>query len=409
MNNASQAQTVDIGMQRSRHWNTLFFLAGVLGITVFFHIRIEKPAFRLDFQQFYIVGHMIADGQGARIYDMSAQAAYQMRYVDASRPVDFPDAPFLYPAGTALPFVALAWLPLNVAYAVWTALNLLLLWRTARLLQREAILPDNDWPLIAVITSAPIVFCLLHGQLSILALFLCTTSFVLMRRGRIFLAGLAVGLIAIKFQLMLGFVAIMLFRRCWRFVAGAAVGGACIAILSALVVGERQFLKYPEFLRQYAYHPRVAMPELMVNIRGLLCFASGHESPIWVVAGISAVLILGAAFFWRNQEEGFALAMIVTVLTAYHAYPQELTLFLLPLALAVRGIDWSLPRTLVVLIGMPILTFVPLILRWHGITGVLAGLILTVVLWRKREQTAGALAGAERAENVVAPAVRTRE
>jgi Glycosyltransferase family 87 len=366
--------------QPSRRWGALFFLAGAAALVMHFHIKLEGPTVRWDFQQFYTVAHMIADGQGSRIYDFSAQAEFQMRYVDASRTVDFPDWPFLYPAATALLFVPLIWLPLNVAYGVWIAVNLLLLWRVVQLLQQEAILPDNDWPLIVAITSAPVVVCLMHGQLSILVLFLYTSSFVLARRNRAFLAGLVVGLAAIKFQLILGFVLIMLLRRCWRFVAGAVTGGAGVAAISALVVGPRQFLKYPEFLHHYAYHPRVAMPDVMVNIRGLLRLAEGHEPGIAIVAAISAAVIVGAAVFWRDEERGFALALIVAVITSYHAYPQELTLLLLPLALALKGLEWTLPRALLALLAFPILTYVPLMLRWHGLTGVLAFAILTVIM-----------------------------
>jgi alpha-1,2-mannosyltransferase len=368
------------GTKQSSRWKTLLFLLGVLCIVVFFHRKLESPVIRWDFQLYYTAGHMIAEGQSSSLYDFAAQADFQNRYVDPSRVVVMPDRPFFYPAATALVFVPLVWLPLDAAYIIWIAVNLLLLWMAVRLLQKEAILPENDWPLIGALLSLPVVSCLLQGQLSIVALFLYTVSFVLARRNRMFLAGLAVGLIAIKFQLMVGFTAIVLIRRCWRFFGGIVTGASAVAIVSVLLVGWRQLLHYRILLRDNLYHQSFRLPEAMINIRGLERMVTGHEAPVGV-AVISAAVLIFAAAAWRNEERGFAVAVIATVLTAYHAYAQELTLLFLPLAITVDGLEWNLSRAAAVLIAIPLCTFFPFMFGWHGVTGVMFSMLLTGVMY----------------------------
>ena len=202
------------------------FLAATVAIFVGAHFALEDPATRWDFQQFYIAAQMERHGDGNQLYNFAAQAAYQQKYVDRSRHVLEPDYPFLYPGAVALLFLPLAWLPLPIAYILWTVMNVALLFLSVRIIQKEVGLGGGEWPLFVALLFAPVAVCLLHGQLSLLMLFLYSSSLAELRRGNTILAGLFVGLGTLKFQLVLGFLAIMMMRRAWRFLVGFPIAVA---------------------------------------------------------------------------------------------------------------------------------------------------------------------------------------
>jgi alpha-1,2-mannosyltransferase len=382
MQTAYAAAPQSIRSRENRVALTVFLILLTIVFTVK-HSDAESPTYRWDFQQFYIVAQMIRHGAASKLYDFSSQAAFQTSYIDRTRSTDTPDLPFLYPAATALLFLPLAWLPLTVAYAAWTACNLLLLLASLRLLQRHLPMGGGDRPLFFALLFAPVYVCILNGQLSILVLFLYTLAFVLMRQGRLFLAGCAIGLAAVKFQLILGFVAVLVLRRCWKSVAGASATILAVAAVSAMVGGWRQVIAYPVLLRNVANHPHVAYTSTMVNLRGLLRLTTGHEPLAWIAAALSALLIVIAAQAWRDVETGFSVALIASVFSSYHAYFSELTLLLIPFAVFVARAPWnrwSISLTAFALVASYCLTFPNL----YGIAGVLCYMLILIGLYRSR-------------------------
>jgi hypothetical protein len=369
------------GLHRTESAQLFWFIPAVVLVFIYLHVAIESPTHRWDFQAFYLSGKMVANGDAAKLYDLSAQAAYENRYVDVSRIVTEPNSPFLYPSAVSLIFVPLSFLPLTFAYSVWTAINVLLLLATIWALKRELNIEAGDWPLFAALLFAPTAACLLHGQLSLLLLFFYAHAFIQMRRGKMLIAGILIGFVALKFQLMMGIATIFLLRRAWAAMAGIACGAGIIAVLSAAVSGFHQFLAYPGYLRAIAYHPHVAFTSSMVNLRGFIALFTHREPSILPVAAISLLLIGFSAAFWRDTTAGFSLAMIATVLTAYHAYLQDFVLLLLPIAVLLR--NWH-PRKgvgLAVLFCVSTFSYV-LIALPHGLFAI-ASLMLFAAIARE--------------------------
>lgn len=322
----------------------LVFCAGIVLIFARLHFAIESPVQRWDFQQFYVAAQMLRHGDAASLYNFSTQAAYQTQYVDPSRHVPIADWPYLYPPAVALMFLPMAWLPAGPAYVLGTAANLAFLLVALRIFQRELGVDVGDWPLFAALLFIPVMTCLLHGQLSLLILLLYTLAFVQLQRGHHLLAGVLVGLGAIKFQLVLGFVLVMLLRRAWRFVMGAGIGGGIVFAASVAVVGIRQMIAYPAFIQSVAYHPRVGMPWKMINLRGLFYFVLHREPSPLLVLIPSLALLLFVAYRCRDLKVAFICGMVASTVTAYHAYPQELSLLipaLLLVATRIRMSDWA--------------------------------------------------------------------
>jgi Glycosyltransferase family 87 len=370
------------GLRRTGSAQLFWFLPAIALVFICLHLKYESPTNRWDFRAFYISGKMVANGDAAKLYDLSSQAAYENRYVDSSRIVAEPDSPFLNPSAVSLIFVPLSFLPVTFAYSVWTAINLLLLLATIRALQKELEIEAGDWPLFAALLFAPTAACLLHGQLSLLLLFFYAHAFIQMRRGNMLLAGILIGTVALKFQLMLAFAAILILRRAWAAVAGISCGAMLVAALSAAVSGFQQLLSYPGYIRSMVYHPHVGFISSMVNIRGFIVLLSHREPSILLVAAISLLVVGFAVALWRDTTAGFSLAMIATVLTAYHAYLQDLVLLLLPIAVLLR--HWQ-PRKsvgLVVLLAVSAASHALVALHLNGLFAI-ASLILFVAISRQ--------------------------
>ena len=125
----------------------------------------------------------------------------------------------------------------------------------------------------------------------------------------------------------------------------------------------------------------------MVTVRGLFNLTVGREPPIWALAIISALLVGAAAFFWDDLDTGYSIAIIVSVLTAYHAYSTELSVLLIPFAVLAARICWNgflLSLTGLVFLASYGLAFVGL----YGPAALLCATLLVVGLLMTRERGA---------------------
>jgi predicted membrane-bound dolichyl-phosphate-mannose-protein mannosyltransferase len=131
--------------------------------------------------------------------------------------------PFLYPAATTLLLLPFARFSMAAAYAAWTVINVLILVTTVRLLQKVLPLPSDNRPLLAAVLFYPAFDCMLRGQVSILILFFVALAFYFLIRSRPLLAGFVLGLAMLKFQVVLGLLAVLALRRMWRVLAGSVI------------------------------------------------------------------------------------------------------------------------------------------------------------------------------------------
>ena len=149
-----------------------------------------------------------------------------------------------------VPFVPLALLPLPLAFAVWTILSLALLVWSVRYLANHVGLRYANWPILLSLAFMPVASNLGNGQLSLIVLGAYVLTYSLWRKGRLFLGGLVLAITDFKFQLVVGFFAILLIRRKWHQVLGFLSGSAVFATVSVLTTGLPTLLRYPRFVRQ---------------------------------------------------------------------------------------------------------------------------------------------------------------
>ncbi len=77
----------------------------------------------------------------------------------------------------------------------------------------------------------------MHGQTSVVLLLLFALTFVCVKRGQDFKAGVFLGLGLFKFALVLPFALIYCVRRKWRLMAGFSAAALLLGVLSLIAVG----------------------------------------------------------------------------------------------------------------------------------------------------------------------------
>ena len=321
----------------------IFFLAMVTGCEILLHFAFDK---KTDFGVFCYAARMIRDGQGGHLYDASAQLAYQLRF---GRPVGLD---FYYPAIVALFYLPFTYLPQWLAFGSWTALNLGLLSATVLRLNRHFRVAEGNWPVLIALASYPVAECIANGQVAILVFALLTLSFLAWKAGRDLFAGLILGCVAFKFQLLLGFGALALSNRYFRLLLGMLLGAIPIVAVSLWIVGWEGAKLYPSFVRSTAMHAGAELnPLAMANLRALLYLVLRRDPPAWTVVFLSVVTIVWAATRRLEREAWFCVAVAISVLVSFHLYPPELTFLLIPVGYLAMRDQRYLPWHLIILVG----------------------------------------------------------
>jgi hypothetical protein len=274
-----------------------------------------------DFGMFYYAAHMVLGGARHALYDLTVQRAFQAQF---HRPAALL---FCYPPFVLIPFLGIAVLPIEVAFIIWTIGSLALLVFSIRTLAQHAGLRHGNWPILLCLAFMPVASCLGHGQLSLLVLAAYALTYSLWRQGRSFLGGVVLAVATFKFQLVIGFVAVLLVKRKWRELLGFASGSAVFLVVSVLMTGIPGLLRYPVFLLQGGGDVG-SEPDKMANWRGLLSLVGADHA--FVIAVLSILTILFAARLWRDLDTGFSAAILAAMLVSCHFSPEDLSLFLIP-------------------------------------------------------------------------------
>ena len=301
-----------------------------------------------DFKGYYTGGRFFVEGRLAELYNFEAQQAFQKSLAIPEDKL----LPFIHP-----PFTVILWAPFALRnYALglllWWAAGLLALVVSLRLLRRE-LMPASNVSLRRLVLLAflfyPALAWFLYAQNTALTLLLYTLTFVLLRRGRDFAAGLALGLLLYKPQLALVLCGVLVIKWRWRALLGVAL---CAGLWLAL-----GFALSPAAMREYA----TISPKLL----SLLVSASSPDSKVWAVHTFYsfAVLLLGglwprgaeilgalltsgglilvATWWWsapwqpgtRAWDMVFAATLTLGLLITPYVYFYDLMLLLVPLAI----------------------------------------------------------------------------
>jgi hypothetical protein len=198
----------------------------------------------------------------------------------------------------------------------------------------------------------PVLFSFLNGQTSMLLLAPLVGWVVLLRRDREFAAGLVLGLLAIKPQVALGPVVILIGARRWRALLGAAASASCwiaIGILvmpGAMVEYLRVMPHLVSFLRQEDYQTwgQTSLFGLSTLLLDPLAYRlGGWVGTLLVTAGILANALLAYRLPWKpgtaSWDLGIAACLALGFIASPHLFLYDVSLLLLPLCIVVARLQ----------------------------------------------------------------------
>ena len=360
--------------------------AALLFFVVLLSLKLANPR-RIDFTTLYAGGLIIHQGNASRLYDLGEQARIERQLLNGERFLVNPHPPF-----EALWFAALGSLSYIKAYILWGAINVVLWLVIQHLLRPHVPVPRHPFHYLMLCSLFfPLWVSLMRGQTAVLLLLLFSLTFVCLKRGQDFRAGIFLGLGLIKFAIVLPFAIICLLRSKWRLMTGFAAAASLLGLLSVIAVGPSGVSSYVNLLIDIVRNPNNpaygesfiawGMPTIGGFFSTLL---NGHLASVYVSSlalTISACLTLFAAWQWRRQDRDqadcsagpmFGAALTVSLVTAPHLYVHDLTVMLLAILLVIASSQWTEDwRGRKILTAAIVILYTPIVYlllpRWHAV------------------------------------------
>jgi hypothetical protein len=302
----------------------------------------------MDFRQLYAGGYL-ARTDPSSLYDYARQKQVQDSFVGKAEGL----LPFVRPAYEALLFAPLSRLSYRTAYFCFLCINISLLiacfFLCRDVFSRPGIIAQPK-PGLQLFVFFPITVAVLQGQDSILFLLGVCFVYRLLRLGRGFLAGAALGLLLFKLQIAIPLALFLIARYGFSFFAGLAMGGAIVTAASVALVGWQGFLELGRVLlltgsvsvsRNIPAGSWAVFPVIMPNLRGLISGLTAWFLPGKIVfvltIALSVCIVLWGLRTLRRARLDFDIAFSLTtasaVLVSYYLHIHDLTVMQIPLGL----------------------------------------------------------------------------
>lgn len=276
-----------------------------------------------DFLNAWTYGQEAWSGTAGRFYDLPAYNQHLRELTGW----DYQPQRWSYPPDLMLILAPFGRLPYLVAYAAWTGIGLLCLWRTT---------PKGvvRWrAFLALVLSPAGAICLVSGQSSFLTVALIAGVFACLDR-RPALAGLLIGLLTIKPQIGFLFPVLLAASGRWRVFLWASLTAAGLAGATALIWGVdiwSLYLSQGAAAQEMVIHnPSLGtlalMPTAFMNAR-LLGLAAG---PAYLVQGAFALFAVTAVFWTYRRQRNPLLSRALFVAASLTGTPYLMSYDLLP-------------------------------------------------------------------------------
>jgi hypothetical protein len=351
--------------------------AATWALTVFFSLlwiyigAISLPQGRVhDFQYSYGAARLILEGRTGDLYGPFLVAGPHR------------NLPYDRPAAAALLYVPFALMPPDAAFACYTAV-----W-VALLLVCWAWGYRKFGPYAVLLASMfiPATLGLVHAQDCVLYLALSIWAYSLALRERSFGAGSALGLMVLKFHLVLLWPVAMILQRRWRMLAGFAVSASLLAAVSLAMVGISGTLAYIDLLLKPS--PISPGAHLMLSFPGLLMNLGIDFLAVKVIVGIAIFGLFVLGLEKAKLPRLFAVTTAASLALVPHAYGYDAARLLLPIWLAFFYSEWQVAKTAALVMATPLVYSFTLLGKPWAAGGSIAMLTFLVVLviepWRVR-------------------------
>lgn len=333
----------------------------------------QKLFVAADFTSFYTGYYMVRVGEGENLYDAAIQSKYQQEFM-AGRTFEggvllFPNPPYV-----AILLSPISLLPLNIAFYLWSLIQMsLLIWMLFsfnRLFSHWDKL-ERVILLIAILAFWPLTNTFMLGQFSLLLLIGLLQMYIAMKNSTLTQAGFWLSLLTIKPHTLLIPGMMTLNRRYWRVAVIILVIGISLFIGSWLIIGSQPWIQYIQSLKtlssyfgEYGVHPNTEY-----TIRGVLSNLLGGSQADFINIISILVLLVGMIYVWFLWRKGisqnsprfmlyFAFTVLLSVFLSLHLNPHDSLLLVLPAALFydyLRGLN--LPRrvySILLLVSPPV-------------------------------------------------------
>jgi glycosyl transferase family 87 len=296
-----------------------------------------------DYVQFFLVGSLLNEGHADSLYDTAAIAAEAKRRIAPQ--MEFHPARNPYGPQVALVFEPLAAVPFLPSFLLFSAVSALaysvatwVLWRHAPQLERS-----GAYVVLLAAACPGLLYTLRFGQISTFTLLAPALAVPALAVDRRFLAGLCLGLLAYKPQLLVVVVPTLLLARDWRCLGGVLTMCAGQLALGWVVAGNAGMQQYAGTLQDLARRPDLVMLYPENAHRGFLRLLG---VPAAWATGITLALIpacAGAlARVWRPAGDPLMqVGALVTgmLLLSPHLLSYDLLLLVIPI---VAIVNWAI-------------------------------------------------------------------
>jgi len=225
----------------------------------------------------------------------------------------------------------LALLPYRAALVVFLCLTMgSFLWFVIRF--------SKECPYLAMLAAFSIpIYLNINGGADVPLLLPAIGAFMLLtRRGRDFAAGLILALCTIKFHLFLFVPLLLLLKKKWRILGGAATGTTALALLGgpSLIVPWLKTMSSPEITGMPIWKLSPAP-----NIHGLVLALGGTPVIEYALAALIAALFLWLCARSDNFELLLGAALVCGLLASFHSFTYD-DLLLMPVLVLVSPSRW---------------------------------------------------------------------
>jgi hypothetical protein len=288
-------------------------------------------------------------------------------------------------------FTPFTMLPPPIGFALWESLNLLaalyLAWRVTQFFPKM----EQSCAALMLLISFPIAVCFVVGNpQQLLVACAIAECYLSLRAERDFRAGLWLACLLIKPQYGFLLGLLLIWKRRWRAVAGAVIGGVIVVGGSVLVAGMETVLAWPDALISiYGARLRGYGVDHMTNWRSLVLYFRPEISNLRGMVYtqfLAAATVLCAALAcrgpWEPRNPRFPTQMTVvllaTILAIFHSFNYGAIILAIPIAAMLTEGRSNRVARLAVMAGviLPTLSFTLIYFR----DGVPAARILTVLL-----------------------------
>lgn len=221
---------------------------------------------------------------------------------DELSPLLIPGIPYL--SFFVLPFQLLSKFELQISYWLWTTFNIILLigylfFFVRKIKPKESSHSFGNKMLLLVLLSYPVFINLVEGQVNIFLMVFVGEFLRAALYKKPVLAGLWLGSLLLKPQLLILIIPILLIKRNWKVMMGFFASSGSIIIFSFILSGNAGMKALIKIWTGFGDSNSVLNPGAMINWRmvGFNLNSFMNNSNGWVITGLGTILTLMAVYY----------------------------------------------------------------------------------------------------------------